>query len=713
MFAAIRQTLSARTTRPDAGRKSQRRARLDIEALEERAMLTAQPFVFTTVTETGDFGGTITTAQPVKLAPMMDSVVQGKLTNGADVDLFRVELKPGQIVTVDNDTVPLLRTGPAASRLSLSNSASPNTPLGVRTARFGQSIEYRVPPGESGTYYVKIAGNDPSSTQAASYSLHLRPIGLDDGRLDPSYLSKTGGGLSAWLDGDTLDVSGPVGHGFGIRGNWTPSVWYANGVPFATYTATGAVSLETPVGEVGLPLPAGSSVTLTTKPQQWGNDFGEVAALDWNAPPALADLETQLGMDDSLTRMLITPPVVQATKFGLGLGSDLALQNTGAPLNPAVPYLYVTINPLASSTLGSATQVFSVVLDPADPFVYVGSPQTGDYFPITALAASRQGLIPFTPADRPSQWAGSLRGHLYVQGQLDTTALTEIPSEIDGELVLNLDPNHTGRAFGGATPAQLLSLYFAPGALAAIDPQASHQVMTNFSAGINGAFNISPFAKFADGVPDAVNRFGDKHSLVQFILNREVPKVLTVGHATLVYDGPTESTYFRGGTTSPFDGTPLAPFLAPVEVDVDAGIKPGGAFYLDVKGPYQFAGLTGAGELKLENNWPTTVLRPGLRGLTIQTVPVSSITADLQFNYGIPYVIQATLDVHFMIGVDAAGHLTYAGSGTVSGDWYGPNHGWQVWDWEWQPIGDVGIGVNNDEMWFEANGQRYEFALPH
>jgi hypothetical protein len=728
MFAAIRKTLSPRNRRP-AGRKANRSPGLRLEALEERALLTAQPIVYTTLQENGDFGGTTATAQPVKLAPVMDSVVQGKLSNGADVDMFQVNLKAGQIFTADVNASPAMLSGlwgfggQPVPQLSLLNNQG--AALRANTARNGQSLEYRV--SQSGTYYVELADSAPMSPLAINYTLHLRPIGLDDGSLDPSYLSRTGGGLYAWLDGTTfadgtklLDISGPVGHGFGIRGNWTESVAFMNGLPGATYTATGTVDLETPLGEVPMPLPAvkGSSLTITTNPQQWGDAFGEIGSMNWNAPSDLSTYEALLGAVFP-AGLLDLAAIRYGTKIGIGLGSDTALQNTGAPLNAAIPYLYFTANPAASSTMGSVTQVFSVVLDPADPFLYIGSPLTGDAFPITALAASKQGLIPFTPVDAPSQWSGSLRGHLYVEGQIDTTALTEVPSEIDGKLVLNLDPNHTGHPFGGATPLQLLSMYIAPGAVAAFDPTTAHQVMTNFSAGINGELKISPFDKFSDAVPDAVNRFGQNHSLVQYVLGKEVPRALTVGHASLIYDGPTESAYFRGGTANPFDGTPLAPFLAPYSADLDAGIKPGGAFYLDVKGPYQFAGLSGTGELKIENNWPTwqvtgfTTNRLGLTIPIFRYVPVTSISADVQFSYQVPYVVRATLDVNFSIAVDASGHLNYSGSGTASVDVYGPNHGWQVWDWEWQHVGDVGVGVSNGDMWFEVNGNRWDIALPH
>jgi hypothetical protein len=601
-----------------------------------------------------------------------------------------------------------------------------------------------VPQGQSGTYFVKVTDSDLSSTTTLPYTLRLRPVGLDTGSFNPSNLSKTGGGLYAFLDGASytdgskvLDISGPVGHGFGIRGYWTESLSFANGLPGATYTATAlptvggprVVYLETPAGEVAMPLPGGSTLSVSTKPQQWGDSFGELGAVNWNAPQELETFQTALANLGPAIG-LVDPEFWLAssafTKFGIGLGTDTPLVHTGAPLNAAVPYLYMTVNPLASSGGGSITQSLSIILDPGDPFLYIGLPQAStialnDYqnFPITAVAASAHGLIPYAPADddRPLQWHGSINGHVYLQGEVNTTALTTVPSKVKGSLVLNLDPNHTGQVLGGATLGQILAMYVAPGAVPAFDPDTAHLVMTNFSAGLNGELDIAPFDKFQD-IPDAANRL-PKSDVVDFVLGRAIPKVFTMGEAALVYDGPTESAYFRGVTPDPFKGTPLEPFGSPLAVDIDAAIKPGNEFYLDAKGSFVFVGLSGiGGEIKIENNWPTTVPSftidaNGNKLSTTQTAYTSGITADVQLIFGIPDVIRATLDVGFSISVDSLGRLNWSGSGIASVDLYLPNDGWQFWGWEWQHVGDVGIGVTNGDMWFQVNGHRYDFDLPH
>src|SRR5439155_809301 len=184
-------------------------------------------------------------------------------------------------------------------------------------------------------------------------------------------------------------------------------------------------------------------------------------------------------------------------------------------------------------------------------------------------------------------------------------------------------------------------------------------------------------------------------------------------------------------------------------------------------------GLNATGEVEIKNNWPTTVpfftISPtgGIK-TTMQTVYVSSIMADasvhalgvdaqlhgqvwgngdfdltgsesvgfsglggsaaweLKHTQANPFsftshvqatytegVVRATLGVDFSFGVDVYGHVTYSGYGSAKIEVYAPNHGWNVTDWEWQSIGTVGVGVNNSEIWFNANGSRYDIYLPH
>jgi hypothetical protein len=511
-----------------------------------------------------------------------------------------------------------------------------------------------------------------------------------------------------------------------------------------------------------MPLPSGP-LTVTTKPQQWGDAFGEIGSVAWPAPPSLIAFEAVLGILDP-SALLGLGSIDKSTSIGIGLGNDPTLQATGAPLNAAIPYLYLSVNPAANTavSVSAATQASSVIIDPADPFIYIGSPQTGSKFPITAVAVSQSGLIPYAPDDAPSPWNGSLRGHLYIQGVINTTDLTVVPSELEGSVTLNLDPNHTGQWLGGSiTPLQMANLL-----VAGTDPvsflgdgSAVDQLFKNFIAGLNGELKISPWDKVAD-IPGLMNRLGGDANHLSDVLKSDVPRALTVGHASLIYDGPTESCYFRGGTTSPFEGTVAAPFAAPVSLDVDAALKPGGEFYLDAKGTYYALGLTAGGEVKVLNNWPTQVhkiIGPGLPFGT-QTIYVTEVDVDLNVsvpivgsvdihgklqgngdfdlsgsaaldipglkgsaNFDLKYlhtgnwtftdvasphyddnVVRADLNLAIYINVDPYGDLTFSGSGTASSFYVNTWIGWV------QVPGSVGVGIINHEIWFEADGHEVD-----
>jgi hypothetical protein len=724
--------------------------------LEDRVVLTSPPIIYTTLQGVGDAGSTMSTAQDVPLAPMLETQILGTQSLRSNVDMFRVQLGEGQILTADISSRGIGLFGTRAPHLSLLDSAG--AIQADRQAGNGRDLESRV--AQPGTYYVRVEWTSLGFASAASYTLNIRPIGLDNGTLDASWLGRTEGGLYAWLDGNQLDISGPVGHGFGIRGDWIKGVVFLGGVPSATYSAD-TVYLETPLGEVAMPLPSGSPLTLTTGPQQWGDDFGEISSIMWTGPSSLTTLEAVFAALNP-SNFLAIAGLNASTKIGIALGNDATLKTTGAPLNAAIPYMYLTINPSTSGI----TQAFSVVIDPADPFFYIGSPQTGSIFPITAVGVSQSGLIPYTPEPnaKPSQWNGALHGHLYVAGTIDTTELTYVPSEVDGSLTLNLDPNHTGKWLGGSiTPLQLANLLLVPqNPVTFLGDAAVNQLFQNFSAGLNGELKISPWDKIQD-IPGLTNRLGSATNYLSALLKMDVPRALTVAEASLIYDGPTESCYFRGGTINPFEGTVAAPFVTTSAVDVDAAIKPGGEFYLDASGSYNLLGLTARGDVTVLNNWPTPVpiLTSGPNGfpvLGVQTVYLTDAAVDLtvsipiasggvevrgqlqangdfdlsgsatlnisalmgsaQFDLNYSHtgsflftadaraefkndLVRADLDVNIDINVDSYGDLTYSGSGTASADI-------NTFLFGWQHVGDVGVGVSNHEIWFEVDGNEID-----
>jgi hypothetical protein len=202
---------------------------------------------------------------------------------------------------------------------------------------------------------------------------------------------------------------------------------------------------------------------------------------------------------------------------------------------------------------------------------------------------------------------------------------------------LNLDPNHTGKFLGGANVnAAALALVFRPeyaNVLAASDTplvENLSQVFRNLTIGINGTLELNPVASYQQdaswwagnqilALPTGTSSFLDQ------VLNWTNGKLgdpqnaalLPVGDASLIYDGPTESFYFRGGTTDPVAGTPYLDTLTPLytfltdlgtlpTLDLDVAVRPGGEFYLDLTGTSNIAGMPDSSQLVLAHDYPVT-----------------------------------------------------------------------------------------------------------
>ena len=123
---------------------------------------------------------------------------------------------------------------------------------------------------------------------------------------------------------------------------------------------------------------------------------------------------------------------------------------------------------------------------------------------MSGIGFSSQGLIPYTPVDAPSQYAGQISsGDLVLQGSVNTTAITVIPSKVNGSITLNLDPNHTGELLGGVdvTAAEFTRI-FGPSLASVLGSSSSPvaqnlgQIFRNLSVGINGTLSINPLASF-------------------------------------------------------------------------------------------------------------------------------------------------------------------------------------------------------------------------
>ena len=105
----------------------------------------------------------------------------------------------------------------------------------------------RLPPPASGTYYAEVTGSVSGLLASGSYQLELHRLALAQGTQSAATLAETGS-MYAFLNGNTLDITGPTGYGFGITGNWTETTAtnLFTGQVAATYTATGSSSCNPP-----------------------------------------------------------------------------------------------------------------------------------------------------------------------------------------------------------------------------------------------------------------------------------------------------------------------------------------------------------------------------------------------------------------------------------------------------------------------------------
>ncbi len=587
-------------------------------------------------------------AKPVDLTTIPRQVLADLLTGASDSDLFSVQLQQGDFLEAEVQTASTLKLSSLMTIMNASGmvlatiGASANPTTGIMST----NPAYGFVAPETGTYQIKIAGATPQlgTTRSAAptlatsgaYSLELHRLALAQGIQSFETLAQKGS-MYAFLKNGQLDIVGPTGYGFGLKGNWTQTVTQATNGRFAsTYTATSGVTLETAAGPVTLNVAAGNSFIVTTRANTFGANVGEISGMAFKTSVSTGALlspfmaGSAFGFDLSKLDMSVTITGNLGGIAGIGLGSSTKVKGTGAPVNNAIPYMYFTLKPLGTGM----TNVVSVVCDPADPALFIESGVKGlklGPVEVNGIGMSRHGLIPFTPINTPTQYSGNIGGNLTLQGSFDTTSITLVPSKVVGDVTFNLDPNRTGQLFGGqgATAAGLAGIFAQVGTgggaafLDTLNAGASTlgngigQLFRNFSVGINGTLKINLLGELQkdlswevgnqilmmptkpDGFIDGVLNYANENTIGNTNL-----LMLSVGKASLIYDGPTASFYFRGSTVNPFKGTPLASFASPYAVDLDVAVQSGGKFFMDMKGSYKYMGLAVTGEILIAHNYP-------------------------------------------------------------------------------------------------------------
>ena len=301
----------------------------------------------------------------------------------------------------------------------------------------------------------------PASVNSAATSTAVGPSSTSSAIIGG--LPIVGPGITGFLDtAGRLNLVGPTGYGFALTGNWTAIVTPAGGgTTGLTFIATAGVNIVSPLGQLPLPLPRGGALILTAQPNGAGGAFGTISQ---------ARMLTGLAWLDALTTNFFQPvfgmnatfPVgstslqiqtAQGLQLGVALGSTInSSVDPNAPLNPNIPYLYYVVSgglggKFDNVSVGFAQTLESVIVDPADPMVYYGLILPAlPVFASAGFGLSANGLIPFTPLQKPSQFSGSLSGNVYAQLELNLP-IPELPVlavNVNATTVIDLNANHDG-----------------------------------------------------------------------------------------------------------------------------------------------------------------------------------------------------------------------------------------------------------------------------
>jgi hypothetical protein len=626
MFASLFKNRSSAKHHPCRTRRRPHRSpRLQVEALEARELLSSAPFIYSVLDDRGHTPGhSPATAQSVSLAPMMESQVLSNNWGNGTHDYYQLQLTAGEIFNASDHA-----TGPGGvavpNTLALLDSTGKVLASATNLTTTGDpAFAYRV--SQTGTYDVEFSTTTDGPSSKYAYTLDLRPIGLNSAMEDPNWLNHAGGELDVWLNGNTLEFSGPAGHGFGIQGKWKQTVTGTGASISSTYTDTGEMFL----GKV--PIPA-TTFTVTTQANQWGQYYGALGSMTGAADWSLNDLAQPfvggifgLGLNASLPQ----------ASWGIKLGSQLA--STKVPLEAAVPYIYCTLSSDVSISFGGV-QVdvklpvyhqtgpsVSVVSDPTDS-LYLSVQNIPDPSPVPnlALGFSEHGLIPFKPAASPDHFTESIYGQIYFSGTVDLTNWN-IPLSVDGSFDLNLDPHHTGKILGGAfSSASDFAAALLPGAatgnaglLAQVDT-----ALHNVTLGVNGGLDLTLKSK-------------------TWIADLQIP----VAKATVIFDGPTQKFYLHGAVVNPLQGTPLEQFIQ-VGANVDGYFsRNDGQFDIKLDGAVNFFGQHAQAAVDLSNSGATLQASANILGASVD------LTGSLGNNG--QYSLTGQANVNFYIGYATA-----------------------------------------------------------
>ncbi len=473
-------------------------------------------------------------------------------------------------------------------------------------------LELIVPIDEDGTYSIVVSDPTREYDLPAFADLRVRRFGgQHEGLINKSLLNaETDEGIFVTENERSLSIAGPVGIGFELIADWEiDTVTQEDGTPERRFQTEESVFLRTEaLGTAPLAVPPGLTFSVSTTPTEFGDRVGLLESVDWLLPPALEDFLNPIR--DAFDFELDLPVDLSLPRFATGveLGRSEALESTQAPVNDNIPYLFFELNAGIGLEFGGIELSFSigaglsVVLDPADVFLYIGGraePKIGQ----VGGAGSEKGYIPFEPATTPRGYEGDgVFGNVYIQGEVDLTKLIGFPLGGDVELVADFDVDDDGRLFGGFfdNPSRFVSGGFDKELFGEDEVEA----LTDIAFGLNGELS----AGFEFG--SRGNNGGGSNGDSQNLFSLSVP----LGEGTLIYDPAAFGLFVRAGTVNPFEDTILDYIVPTTRVDVDGYIRFNGEFDVRYESNYEIFGYDIAGFQVIIQNFPNNQDNSGIFG---------------------------------------------------------------------------------------------------
>lgn len=516
------------------------------------------------------------------------------------MDTFRIHLNAGERLALDVDPVSLHSAvfGLASSTLeilgsdgesilaTIGRSAEPST--GVKTDN--PAHLFQAP--QSGDYYLRLQTGIAANR---GYRLEFHRLGISEDVPSPELLAQAGA-MFAWFDGnDTVGITGPTGYGFTLEGNWQQktSTVSRTGLTEQTLTMPAGNSFTLSNGRgLSIPFVAETDVVITTKRQRWGDFVGEVKT-------ASITFDTSTGMNPLYDKLLFTfgPGFEFQTlndPWELTMGSRIQKQRGIEAALPGIPYFiqhrpfhidefHAALGDLSFKQAVDIINKRTLLVDFADPMVYVAQEGAIGPFQKPVIAFSLNGNLPFESVEMPSADApvsltkfyghvyASLAGKIKIFSDFWKVPLS-IPVGVEGNIAVNLDADGDGQWLGGLGN---VAQFFA-GNLA-----AQVAILQDVQLGVNTSINTDFNA-----------------------LSQKLDVEMNLGKATLVINGPEETLWIKGRVgpgENPFGNSVLNDLTMKNNSAVEMFFERGGDYYISADAQISLAGAELSAALRISN----------------------------------------------------------------------------------------------------------------